>query len=114
MELRDARTTSRERPLRFGRTRAGHRSAIVTGTQTRERYQKGTAVRNSDSYIRRLAGNLLLTAFAEFHRRGLHRVGLGVDTGKHTGALRLYGSVGMRTAHQHGMWRRTVPAAEYN
>lgn len=60
---------------------------------------------------RGLARRLLLTAFAEFHRRGSRRVGLGVDTANQTGALRLYLSAGMRPAHQHDMWQRTVPAA---
>ncbi len=60
---------------------------------------------------RGLARRLLLTAFAEFHFRGLRRIGLGVDTGNETGALRLYESIGMRAAQQHDMWQRTVPAA---
>ncbi len=60
---------------------------------------------------RGLGRRLLLTAFAEFHRRGQPRVGLGVDTGNETGALVLYESVGMRRVRQHDMWRRTVPAA---
>src|SRR3954453_2892528 len=44
-------------------------------------------------------GTLLLrTSFAEFHRRGLRRVTLGVDSENGTGAVRLYESVGMHAA----------------
>jgi mycothiol synthase len=38
---------------------------------------------------------LLLTAFAEFHERGIRKVVLGVDAENPTGALQLYESVGM-------------------
>jgi GNAT superfamily N-acetyltransferase len=38
---------------------------------------------------------LLLHTFGEFHRRGVNRVTLGVDTENATGATRLYESVGM-------------------
>jgi len=44
-------------------------------------------------------GTLLLrTSFAEFHRRGLRRVTLGVDSENGTGAVKLYESVGMHAA----------------
>jgi ribosomal protein S18 acetylase RimI-like enzyme len=44
-------------------------------------------------------GTLLLrTAFAEFHRRGLRKATLGVDSENGTGAVKLYESVGMRAA----------------
>jgi mycothiol synthase len=42
---------------------------------------------------------LLMTAFAEFHRRGLRKVVLGVDSTSPTGALDLYQSVGMKPEH---------------
>lgn len=58
---------------------------------------------------RGIARLLLLTAFAEFHRRGERRVALGVDTGNETGALRLYESIGMRAAQQHDAFELTVP-----
>lgn len=45
---------------------------------------------------RGLGTYLLRTAFVEFHRRGLRRVALGVDSENGTGAVRLYESVGMR------------------
>jgi len=47
---------------------------------------------------RGLARTLLLTAFAEFFRRGQPKVSLGVDAANPTGALALYESVGMRRA----------------
>ena len=47
---------------------------------------------------RGLARLLLLTAFAEFRRRGQPKVSLGVDAASPTGALALYESVGMRRA----------------
>jgi mycothiol synthase len=43
---------------------------------------------------------LLLTAFAEFHSRGLRKVVLGVDATNPTGALQLYESVGMSMEHE--------------
>jgi mycothiol synthase len=43
---------------------------------------------------------LLLTAFAEFHRRGFRKVVLGVDATNPTGALGLYESVGMKAEHR--------------
>jgi mycothiol synthase len=47
-----------------------------------------------------LARALLLTAFAEFQRRGLPRVTLAVDATNPTGALALYESVGMTFEHE--------------
>jgi ribosomal protein S18 acetylase RimI-like enzyme len=43
---------------------------------------------------------LLLTAFAELHRRGERKVSLGVDASNPTGAVGLYSSVGMHTQHE--------------
>jgi mycothiol synthase len=43
---------------------------------------------------------LLLTSFAEFHRRGIRKVVLGVDATNPTGALGLYESVGMTAQHE--------------
>jgi mycothiol synthase len=50
---------------------------------------------------------LLLTAFAEYYRRGLRRVVLGVDATSPTGALDLYQSVGMTAEHEG--WRYELP-----
>lgn len=57
---------------------------------------------------RGLGRALLLTAFGEFHRRGLNRVGLGVDAGNETGATQLYESVGMRVAVQADVYEKRV------
>lgn len=43
---------------------------------------------------------VLLTAFAEFYRRGFPKVALGVDATSPTGAVALYESVGMSVAHE--------------
>lgn len=43
---------------------------------------------------------LLRHAFAEFARRGFERVGLGVDAGSPTGAVRLYEGAGMHVARR--------------
>jgi mycothiol synthase len=53
---------------------------------------------------RGLARLLLLTAFAEFHRRGERRVNLGVDSSNPTGAVALYESVGMRKRHEAAVY----------
>jgi mycothiol synthase len=56
---------------------------------------------------RGLGKALLLTAFAEFHRRGYRRAVLGVDATSPTGALDLYQSVGMVAEHEG--WRYELP-----
>lgn len=43
---------------------------------------------------------LLQASFAEFYRRGMKTVGLGVDASNTTGATRLYQRVGMRAASE--------------
>jgi mycothiol synthase len=53
---------------------------------------------------RGLARLLLHKAFAEFHRRGERKVGLGVDASNPTGAVALYESVGMRKRHEHAVY----------
>lgn len=49
---------------------------------------------------------LLLTAFAEFYRRGQQRIGLAVDAGNETGATHLYESVGMRVSAQADVYEK--------
>jgi mycothiol synthase len=44
---------------------------------------------------------LLRHAFAEFHRRGIRKVGLSVDAESITGAPRLYGRAGMRVKESY-------------
>jgi ribosomal protein S18 acetylase RimI-like enzyme len=53
---------------------------------------------------RGLARLLLLTAFAEFHRRGERRANLGVDATSPTGAVALYESVGMHKQHEAAVY----------
>jgi mycothiol synthase len=60
---------------------------------------------------RGIATFLLRTAFAEFARRGRDTVGLGVDTGNATGALRLYVGLGMTLHFAADTWETEVPAA---
>lgn len=55
-----------------------------------------------------LAKALLLRSFAEFHRRGQRRVGLGVDSENATGATRLYESVGMAAESEQIVWEKEL------
>jgi mycothiol synthase len=47
---------------------------------------------------RGIAAALLRRSFADFKRRGFHKVGLGVDASNETGAVRLYEQVGMKAS----------------
>ena len=63
-------------------------------------------------YRRRgIAEALLKTAFAEFFRRGVRKVGLGVDAESPTGATRLYERAGMRTLWHAVVWEKELRAA---
>lgn len=53
---------------------------------------------------RGLAKALLRHSFAELHRRGVRRIGLGVDAESLTGATKLYESVGMRADVTVSVW----------
>jgi mycothiol synthase len=53
---------------------------------------------------------LLLTAFGEFHRRGIARAELGVDAASPTGATRLYERAGMRVIRSWEVWEKMVGA----
>jgi len=55
---------------------------------------------------RGLGTALLVTAFAEFQRRGRSRVGLGVDAENTTGAVRLYERAGMRIVQRWDTWEK--------
>lgn len=57
---------------------------------------------------RGLGKALLLHTFEEFLRRGKKRVGLGVDAGNLTGALRLYENVGMYVARQYDRYEKEL------
>ncbi|WP_308424182.1 GNAT family N-acetyltransferase [Streptomyces daqingensis] len=58
-----------------------------------------------------LGGRLLRHAFGVYAARGRERIGLGVDTGNATGALRLYAAHGMTLHFSAETWETTLPAA---
>jgi ribosomal protein S18 acetylase RimI-like enzyme len=61
---------------------------------------------------RGLGRALLLQSFAELRRRGLPVAYLGVDTLNPTGAMHLYGSVGMRPVRgEHLVYEKRLPAS---
>lgn len=51
---------------------------------------------------------LLLHVFHEFHRRGFHGVGLGVDAESLTGAHRLYENAGMRVYRRSDIYEKSL------
>ena len=51
---------------------------------------------------------LLLHSFAEFYRRGTHKVGLSVDSQNLTGATRLYERAGMHVARQYDTYQKEL------
>jgi mycothiol synthase len=51
---------------------------------------------------------LMRWTFAEFLRRGEHRVALGVDAQNETGATRLYERLGMRTLWEAAVWEKEL------
>jgi len=51
---------------------------------------------------------LLRHSFGELYRRGRRKVGLGVDAGNLTGALRLYQKAGMRVYRQHNTFEKEL------
>ena len=51
---------------------------------------------------------LLHQAFAEFHRRGRYKIGLGVDGGSLTGATRLYERAGMHVFEQIDAYEKVL------
>jgi mycothiol synthase len=55
---------------------------------------------------------LLVHSFAEFHRRGIYTVGLGVDSQNLTGATRLYERAGMHIALQSDTYQKELRAGK--
>lgn len=51
---------------------------------------------------------LLLYSFGEFHRRGIRRAKLSVDSRSLTNAPRLYERVGMKTVQQYHIYRKRI------
>jgi GNAT superfamily N-acetyltransferase len=58
---------------------------------------------------RGIALALLLTAFGEFHRRGIPRAQLSVDSASPTGATRLYERAGMHVIRSWEVWEKHAP-----
>jgi mycothiol synthase len=56
----------------------------------------------------RLALALLHHAFGEFYRRGIKKVGLGVDASSLTGATQLYEKAGMHVFRQHDSYEKEL------
>jgi mycothiol synthase len=57
---------------------------------------------------RGLGRALLLHTFGEFHRRGVNRISLGVDSTNPTGATHLYESVGMQVELEQVVFERDI------
>jgi len=57
---------------------------------------------------RGLGEALLLHSFAEFHRRGMQTIGLGVDAANPTGATRLYQKAGMKVAAEYVIYEKEL------
>ncbi|MCX6049182.1 MAG: GNAT family N-acetyltransferase, partial [Chloroflexi bacterium] len=55
-----------------------------------------------------LALALLHHAFGEFYRRGIKKVGLGVDASSLTGATKLYEKAGMSVFRQHDSYEKEL------
>lgn len=55
---------------------------------------------------------MLRNAFAEYHRRGKYKVGLGVDSNSLTGAIRLYEKAGMRVFRQIDLYEKVLRPGE--
>jgi mycothiol synthase len=59
-----------------------------------------------------IAQALLLQSFAELYRRGMWRVGLGVDADSLTGATGLYTKVGMHVDRRYEFWEKELRAGQ--
>ena len=55
---------------------------------------------------------LLHHAFSSFHKRGLKKAGLGVDTQNLSGATRLYTKAGMHVTHEFAIYEKELRAGE--
>jgi hypothetical protein len=51
---------------------------------------------------------MLRHAFAEYHWRGVEKVGLSVDAGSVTGAPRLYSRAGMHVASEYVVYQKEL------
>ena len=57
---------------------------------------------------RGLCRALLLTAFAEFHRRGTRTVALNGDAASRTGATHLYEAAGMTAVQEYALYQKEL------
>ena len=55
---------------------------------------------------------LLQHSFGEFYKRGVRKIGLGVDAGSLTGALRLYEKAGMSVFSQFDKYEKEIRAGK--
>lgn len=88
-------------------------AGIVLGEQKRDPDQGWIDVLGVIPGHRRrgIAEALLKSAFAEFWRRGEHKVGLGVDAESPTGATRVYERAGMRALWQAVVYEKELRSA---
>jgi len=55
---------------------------------------------------------LLRHTFGEFYKRGIHVVGLGVDSDNLTGATRVYERAGMHVVSEHALYEKELTTSE--
>lgn len=80
---------------------------VLSEVQANEGWVRTLAVRRN--WRRSGIGLFLLrTAFCEFYRMGLTKVGLSVDADSLTGATRLYEKAGMHVAHQYVVFEKVI------
>lgn len=87
---------------------AGRPAAAVIARRLPEQGWIGWVGTQPEHRGRGLARLLLTTAMTELARRGCLQAALDVDTGNHSGARRLYESVGFRVEYQADQWRFTT------
>jgi len=97
-----------DQSLWFLATVAGRPAAAVIARRLPEQGWIGWVGTQPEHRGRGLARLLLTTAMTELARRGCLQAALDVDTGNHSGALRLYESVGFRVEYQAAQWRFTT------
>lgn len=97
-----------DQSLWFLATVAGRPGAAVIARQRSEQGWIGWVGTHPEHRGRGLARLLLTTAMSELARRGCIQAALDVDTDNHSGARRLYESVGFRVEYQADHWRFTT------
>lgn len=100
--------TGHDQALWFLATVDGWPAAAVIARRLPDRGSIGWVGTHPERRGRGLARLLLTTAMTELARRGCTQAALEVDTGNHSGALRLYESVGFDVEYQADQWRFTT------